>query len=576
LLTQGKQHRFYRRHEAAIKRIVVDECHQILTSVHYRECFEKVKELASYPVQKIYLTATLPPQLEHELKVATCLPESVPVIRESTDRPNLAYHVLQYNGLAVRTTDTAVKLAKVLQQTFEADSRGIIFCRSIARVEDIAPSFGHCKDHSKMSSEHRMAQFERWRCGSENWMVATTGLLHGIDYGWVDAIIFVEMPYGLMNFAQGAGRAGRKGRPSNIFLLHSSEQGQILPQGCQTDETCLVGGVQYMLNTTECRRFVVTNIMDGQGIRCGEVFNALPCDICAPDSELAVKSKGLVVEGSRRPQQVNKEMSLNLSSCSSPALTLGRRPAAPRESNPSLGGKDVTLNATSIRHSPSGLTFDRQQAEVWQVARDGHVHQGAKPIEQQKEGRKVSMSILMDTHYAWNQTLALAEKVKILARVTEVVKGHCPVCWAWKKRLRPKTTDHKLFSGCADAGEHVGYVYGWLDFKKEIRKKLPKYQYCYNCGLPQGKLLPSSHPAFEQGSTVTACPLNDFGALVLWHIFHHEETWEAACRGISEIGTIKTLGEFQVWVSQKTGQDRFWNGLELILWFMGQRENGLM
>jgi Helicase conserved C-terminal domain len=554
----------------------VDECHQILTSVHYRSRFEKVKDLANYPVQKIYLTATLPPQLEHELKVASCLPESVPVIRESTDRPNLAYHVLQYNGLRVRTTDTVVKLAKVLQESFEADSRGIIFCRSISRVEEIASRFGHCKDHSKMSAEDRMAQFERWRCGMEKWMVATTGLLHGIDYGWVDAIIFIEMPYGLMNFAQGAGRAGRKGRPSNIFLLHSSEQGQIMPQGSQTDETCIVGGVEYMRNTTECRRFVVTNIMDGRGVWCREVFNALPCDICAPDSQLVLASKGLVVEGSRRPpQQVNKGISLNTSSLSS-VLTFGGRQAASEASSSSLRGKDVTMNTNSPCQSPSGFTLDRQQAGVLQGAREGPVRQGAKPIEQQQQGGKGSMSILMDTHYALNQTLALAQKVKMLSRVTEAVKGHCAVCWAWKRKLIPKTTEHKPFSGCADAGERVEYVYGWLDFKKDIRKKLGRYQYCYNCGLPQGKLLPSSHPAFEQGSTVAGCPLNDFAAQVLWHMFHHEETWEETCRAIAEVGKIRTVEEFKGWVTQKTGQDRFWNGLELILWFMGQREKNLI
>lgn len=52
-------------------------------------------------------------------------------------------------------------------------------------------------------------------------MVSTTTLVHGVDYPWVDAIIFLECPFGLYNFVQGAGWAGRSGQESFVTVLHN-------------------------------------------------------------------------------------------------------------------------------------------------------------------------------------------------------------------------------------------------------------------------------------------------------------------------------------------------------------------
>lgn len=50
-------------------------------------------------------------------------------------------------------------------------------------------------------------------------MMATTGFIQGIDHLNVDTVIFLEMPYGLNNLVQGAGRAGHAGRPAHVFLI---------------------------------------------------------------------------------------------------------------------------------------------------------------------------------------------------------------------------------------------------------------------------------------------------------------------------------------------------------------------
>ena len=557
------QHRFYRRHEGDIKRIVVDECHQILTSVEYRHQFSALKELANFPVQKIYLTATLPPNLEYELKVATSLPGTTTVIRESTDRPNLGYHVLHCQEFVADTNQVVVELAKLIEGGFDTDSRGIIFCRSVSRVELVAEKFGGCRSHAGMEEKDRLQAFDNWLSGSAKWMVATTGFLHGIDYGWVDGIIFLELPYGLMNLVQGAGRAGRKGRPAHVFLLHSSNQAYLMGLDSDPDRICYVEGVGYLKNTTECRRSIITRVMDGVGVGCRDVFNALLCDICEPESQMATASKALVVEKRRGHQSFssfNSSSLYNSSSLLTPGGQMKLQESAPSSSSQNTG----SLHYRSTMSSSGGHTPASEKVATTSLPAARMENIGKGPA---------SMSILMDTHYAKNQTVTLVAKVEIISRVTEMLKGHCAVCWAWKKKLTATTGEHTPFIDCS--GETVKYKYGWIDFKRLIRKSLGKYVYCYNCGLPQGKLLPTSHPSFKQGAGVR-CPLNDFAFLVLWHIYHHEETWEEACMKFPEVGWITKVEEFKGWVTQSQGGDRFWNGLELVIWFMCEREKGLI
>lgn len=43
----------------SLSRLILDEAHQSITAVDYRPIFYNLKKLQQYPIQKIYLTATL-------------------------------------------------------------------------------------------------------------------------------------------------------------------------------------------------------------------------------------------------------------------------------------------------------------------------------------------------------------------------------------------------------------------------------------------------------------------------------------------------------------------------------------
>ena len=54
-------------------------------------------------------------------------------------------------------------------------------------------------------------------------MIATSGFLQGIDYPYIDTIIFCKMLYGLLDIVQGSGRGSHSGQPSVTVLVTDSK-----------------------------------------------------------------------------------------------------------------------------------------------------------------------------------------------------------------------------------------------------------------------------------------------------------------------------------------------------------------
>jgi superfamily II DNA helicase RecQ len=286
---------WYRSREGTIGRWVIDEAHQILTSGDYRHQFSRLKRLASFPVQKIFLTATLPPILQEAFLEETCLPSSTLWIRASTSRPNLRYHSFSVDNLVKHVMKVTVGLVQHLNQNlFTPASRGIVFCTSIQAVEKLAKDLHCAYSHSKMDGSMRSLQQDLWFTGSAQWIVASPGFLHGIDHPSVEAVIFVGVPYGLLNIEQGAGRAGRSGQPANIFILANPSEFYLSEEKDQSDLECRMEGRSWALQDTGCRRSAMTRVMDGLGVTCAEVDGALACDLCEPGTDIIQVIKTLM------------------------------------------------------------------------------------------------------------------------------------------------------------------------------------------------------------------------------------------------------------------------------------------
>ena len=62
-------------------RLIIDEAHQVISEAEFRPQFQKIRELAEFKVQIIYLTASLPKRLEAQFLAQTCLPPDTIIIR---------------------------------------------------------------------------------------------------------------------------------------------------------------------------------------------------------------------------------------------------------------------------------------------------------------------------------------------------------------------------------------------------------------------------------------------------------------------------------------------------------------
>lgn len=256
--------------------------------------------LRQAPVQKVFLTATLAPIHEKVLaeRVGISLARTL-VLRSPAARPNHRIQIV-YVGKPQTPFTTGVRLASLLLDTWDGhpDTRGIIFFRTIKNMEEFADScpFTVCTFHGQMSDLQKDEQLNSWlsRKGpSTKWMLSTTALLHGVDYPLLNAVIFVGCPFGLYDFVQGAGRAGRSGQDALIVVLYSSIPHPLPSEnqyGCRIE-------MEKLVTDKKCRRLGVSMVMDGESLPCSRVVGALLCDFCER------RLHPIIEEAIKHPQQ---------------------------------------------------------------------------------------------------------------------------------------------------------------------------------------------------------------------------------------------------------------------------------
>lgn len=132
MLTAIKEH---------IHLIVLDECHQVLSSRHFRTSFSAYERLYELGAPRLFMTATMPLNLQTRfLEVAKVDQSSYDIIRSKrTQRANLGWCLL-INESGKRASyqhlfSLAHKMEKELKK--KQSDRGIIFVRNKADVEQI-------------------------------------------------------------------------------------------------------------------------------------------------------------------------------------------------------------------------------------------------------------------------------------------------------------------------------------------------------------------------------------------------------------------------------------------------------
>jgi len=209
--------------------LILDEAHLLLTASHYREGIGAIGILRRVACPFVYMTATLPPSAEAEIR-RILLFTRLDCRRVSSDRPNLEYCV-QFLGPPTKKQSrqdtlfhavTAVCQRDTLewQDSEDTTARGICYVRSRDWGGRIAAVLNCHFYHGELDYSEGEEVLTAWSLGQRSpFMIATAALSAGVDCPSVRRVLHAGPPDGLLNYGQETGRAGRDGLLAVCLVL---------------------------------------------------------------------------------------------------------------------------------------------------------------------------------------------------------------------------------------------------------------------------------------------------------------------------------------------------------------------
>ncbi|KAK4551267.1 hypothetical protein LTR86_011264 [Recurvomyces mirabilis] len=276
-----------------LDRFMIDECHLVQTSAHYRKHMAQLSELRQLRVPFIYMTATLPSRLEKILFQRHHIGQAS-VVRGPTKRSNLRYGVEYLEApkgeafLSFACRTVMHKWNAGLQPDWQG-ARVMVFVRSCADAEAAAEHMGCSYYHRDIgTTEEKDARLKSWISGDSGspFLACTTAAGAGVDYPHVRWVVHIEDPYGLIDFTQESGRGGRDGEPagSSVYLRRDPRL-PAPPAPLDHPDPIDHQAINDYLRGLECRRLILARELDEERYwqACGPAD--IQCDVCESGGE---------------------------------------------------------------------------------------------------------------------------------------------------------------------------------------------------------------------------------------------------------------------------------------------------
>ena len=216
-----------------LDRVVLDECHLVLTASQYRPSMMLLRELRKLTCQMVFLTGTLPPAMVQEFEQQLLL-QNPRLIRSITVRTDLEYQVLRCPRGLDLVIDFAIPFIQNRLGQLGNNERIIIYVLSRHQADELANMLGCNTYYSDSGSDEEKVQvLATWRDGQKRLLVATSAFGVGVDYAYVRDVIHIDAPRSAIDFAQEAGRLGRdhQGGMSTVLLPTGWTRQDQLPTG---------------------------------------------------------------------------------------------------------------------------------------------------------------------------------------------------------------------------------------------------------------------------------------------------------------------------------------------------------
>ena len=264
--------------EDKIDRIIFDECHLLITAASYRPIMYKFHEILKYPIQFVFLTSTLPINLENNIKSNLFL-SNLTTIRANCSRDNIFYQAIEYIN---NSEDNKVKQIFDFIQTSKLKFKSkfdkiLIFCPSKIQVDLVSNKLNCLKFYSNLIEEEKNTILLNFRTKFDDFnsiLVSTSALEEGFDYSSIRLVIYKDFSYSFIGFLQGSSRGGRDLIQSSSVFFYSKRD-IIKKANIELDKSL----VYDYLNELVCRRRIIDSYLNNTFINNCSNSQVL-CDLC--------------------------------------------------------------------------------------------------------------------------------------------------------------------------------------------------------------------------------------------------------------------------------------------------------
>ncbi|RYP21174.1 hypothetical protein DL767_009320 [Monosporascus sp. MG133] len=268
-----------------LNRVVIDECHLMFTAAcEYRKKLRDPVRLRTLGCSFVFLTGTLPPLNQRDFEEAVQLQNPL-YIRASSHHISTRYSVVNVrNG---RGLMEATRLVEAKTRLLAPGDKGVVYCASRAKCKALARLTGCHYYHGEPNEPdahfvaQREAGFQTWLRDDKPIIVATAALGTGIDVPGITHVVHLEAPHSIINYAQGAGRAGRAGELVEAVIVVVEKDWPFEDPKADAQVELKTREVRSLIQTSGCQRRILGQCLD----------DTRDCKVLAPCCVTTIVSK---------------------------------------------------------------------------------------------------------------------------------------------------------------------------------------------------------------------------------------------------------------------------------------------